>query len=147
MSVLQQVLQRSGERCVDNFDAGLANKWRWEWLEKTVTIGVKKSHLKITWTSSDPLVILLKYCIRKKKQPGKAICTVCCKSDSDVITYSTLKQHIMGKGHVLKVITKMQCYKLPGAPSAKSYENYGSPPAYYRAPAANTNPPPPLQIV
>ena len=104
MLVLQQVLQRSGEECVDDFDAELVNKWRWEWLEKTVTIDVKKSHLKITWTSNDPMVISLKDCIRKIKQLGKAICTVCCKSDSDIITYSkgglgTLKQHIMGKDH------------------------------------------------
>ena len=52
MLVLQQVLQRSGEECVDDFDADLVNKWRWEWLEKTVTIDVKKSNLKITWTSN-----------------------------------------------------------------------------------------------
>ena len=50
------------------------------------------------------MVISLKDCIRKIKQLGKAICTVCCKSDSDIITYSkgglgTLKQHIMGKDH------------------------------------------------
>ena len=31
----------------------------------------------------------------------------------------------MAKGHVLKVITEMQCYKLPDAASAKSDENYG----------------------
>ena len=48
----------------------------------------------------------------------------------------------MGKGHVLKVIIVMQCYKLPGAASAKSDENYGAPPAYYGTPAANINPPP-----
>ena len=29
MSVSQQVLQRSGEESEDDFDAGLANKWRW----------------------------------------------------------------------------------------------------------------------
>ena len=71
---------------MDDFDAGLGNKWRWEWLKKTETIDVKKSHAKITWASNDPLVISLKDCIREIKQPGKAICTVCCKSDSDVIT-------------------------------------------------------------
>ena len=48
----------------------------------------------------------------------------------------------MGKGHVFKRITELQCYKLPGASSAKSDKNYGAPPAYYGAPAANTNPPP-----
>ena len=42
----------------------------------------------------------------------------------------------------MKVITEMQCYKLPGAASAKSDENYDAPPAYHGAPAANTNPPP-----
>ena len=48
----------------------------------------------------------------------------------------------MGKGHVFKMITEMQCYKLPGASSAKSDKNYGAPPAYYGAPTANTSPPP-----
>ena len=48
MTVLQQVLQQFGEGCVDDFDAGLANKWRWEWLEKTVITDVKKSHPKMT---------------------------------------------------------------------------------------------------
>ena len=52
----------------------------------------------------------------------------------------------MGKGHVLKMITEMQCYKLPGAASAKSDENYGAPPTYYGALAANTNPPPQAMI-
>ena len=42
----------------------------------------------------------------------------------------------------MKVITEMQCYKLSGAASAKSDENYGAPPAYHGTPAANTNPPP-----
>ena len=88
MSVLKQVLQQSGEGCMNDFDAGLANKRRWEWLEKTVTIDVKKSYPKITWTSNDPLVILLNDCIIKIKQLGQAICSNCCKSDSNIITYS-----------------------------------------------------------
>ena len=36
----------------------------------------------------------------------------------------------MGKSHVLKVITEMQCYKLASAASTKSDKNYGAPPAY-----------------
>ena len=116
-------------------------------MEKTVTVDVIKSHPKIIWTSNDLLVISLKDCIRKIKQPAKAICTVCCKSDSDLITCSkggldTMKQHIMGKGHASKVITEMQCYKLPGTASAKFNDDYGAPHAYYGAPAANKNPPP-----
>ena len=113
-------------------------------MEKTVAIDLKKCHPKITRTSTDSLVISLKDCIRKIKQSGKVICTVCCKCDSDVIAYSkgglgTPKQN-MGKRHVLKVITEVQCYKLPGAASAKSAKKYGAPPAYYGARATNTNP-------
>ena len=88
MTILQQVLQRFGEGYVDDFDAGLASKWRWEWLEKMVITNVKKSHPKMTWLSNDPLVISLKDCIRKIRQLGKAIFTVCCKSDTNVVTYS-----------------------------------------------------------
>ena len=40
----------------------------------------------------------------------------------------------------------MQCYKLPGAASAKSDKNYGAPPAYYGTPAANTSPPPQAMV-
>ena len=129
MSVLKQVLQQSGEGCVNDFDADLANKRRWEWLE-TVTIDVKKSYPKITWTSNDPLVILLKDCIIKIKQLGQAICIVVNLIATSLHTVKEVLEHIMGKSHVLKVITEMQCYKLPSAASTKSDKNYGAPPAY-----------------
>ena len=72
--ILMQALQANGDG--------------WQCLKKTVAIDLKKCHSKITWTSTDPLVISLKDCIRKIERLGKVICTVCCKCNSDVITYS-----------------------------------------------------------
>ena len=45
-SVLQQVLQRSDEGCVDEIDEGVKNKWRWEWLEETIDDYQKEHWLK-----------------------------------------------------------------------------------------------------
>ena len=105
MSLLQQILQR-GDGSLGEIDDGVPNKFRWEWLEKTVSVNVKKDHPKVKWTSDQPLEMCLKDCIRKIKQPGKAICTVCYKTDSDVIRYgnggvNVIKQHLSTKGHVM----------------------------------------------
>ena len=49
-------------------------------------------------------------------------------------------------GLKMKLITEVQCYKLPGAASAKSDKKYGAPPAYYGARSANTNPLPQAMV-
>ena len=96
----RQVLQRSNQSNIDEIDKGLSNKWRWDWIEKTVSIDVKKAHPHITRNKTEPLMITLKDCIRKIKEPGKAICIICSKSDC--IRYAAkglgaLKQHVKGK--------------------------------------------------
>ena len=115
-------------------------------MEKTVSIDVKKAHPHITWNKTEPLMITLKACIRKIKEPGKAICIICSKSDC--IRYAAkglgvLKQHVKGKGNVQKEVGNMQCFKLPGAASESSSSNsYGAPPIYHGTPVVESNPPP-----
>ena len=146
MSLLQQIVQRD-EGSLADIDNGVTNKFKWEWLERTVSVDVKKAHPKLNWTSDQLLTICLKDCIRKMNKPGKAVCIVCHKKETDVLTYGTagvnvLKNHVLTKGHIERVVTEMQCYKLPGAASEPVDANYGAPLAFYGVPAERANPPP-----
>ena len=62
----------------ENVDVGVANKWRWQWVEKTVDVDLSK-YPKIT--RSDTITICSKDCIRKIDQCGKPICLLCRKAD------------------------------------------------------------------
>ena len=57
------VLTRADEPRLEDIDKGCNNKWKWEWMEKTVTVNVPESVSK-DWNEG-PLVIPLKDHLRK----------------------------------------------------------------------------------
>ena len=126
---------------IDKVDGNVVNKWRWDWMERTVSIDVKKSFPKIKWEGDGGLKICLKDCMRKIDQPGKAVCLVCNKSE---VKYgangvSALNKHVQPRTHVEKEVSKIKNYKLPDSgPAHLITENYGAPPAFHNVPQSST---------
>ena len=69
-------LPRGKKSAIENMDEGVANKWRWQWLEKTVDVDLSK-YPKIARSDT----ISLKDGIRKIDQCGKGIGLLCRKAD------------------------------------------------------------------
>ena len=115
----------------ENVDVGVANKWRWQWVEKTVDVDLSK-YPKIT--RSDTITICSKDCIRKIDQCGKAICLLCRMADPmkyGTNGVATLTKHVQSFGHVQRKIEKLTSYKIPGSGAAKNVEeNSGTPPLH-----------------
>ena len=97
---MAKVLKRDDAVDIENLDEGVANKWRWQEVEKTVDVDLLK-YPKIT--RSDTITICLKDCIRKIDQCGKSICLLCRKADP--MKYGTngvapLMKYVQSFGHV-----------------------------------------------
>ena len=92
-------------KCVDavdieNVNEGVANKWRWQWVGKTVDVDLLK-YPKIT--RSDTITICLKDCIRKIDQCGKPFCLLCRKAapmKCGTNGVATLTKYVQSFGHV-----------------------------------------------
>ena len=54
---MTKILKRDDAVDIENMDEGVANKWRWQWVEKTGDLDLSK-YLKIT--RSDTITICLK---------------------------------------------------------------------------------------
>ena len=97
---MSKILYRENHAEVDAIDTGLGNKWRWDWMEKVVSVDMNTFE-RITWKSDDPLNICLKDCINKVDEPGKAICLLCKKSDN------VLKYGIRGVAALTKHVQRV----------------------------------------
>ena len=124
------IIDRSVIKLVD-VDNGVRNKWRWDWLEKSVLVDPlnKFPEVKLNW-SNGPVRMMAKDHIRKIDKPGKALCVAC---DDDSITYSevglgTIKAHLEILRHFRCVTALAQNQLLPGVTIETTY---GAPPTYY----------------
>ena len=111
---MAKILKRDDAVDIQNVDQGVANKWRWQWVEKTVDVDLLK-YAKIT--RPDTITICLKDCIRKIYQFGKAICLL--RRKVDPMKYgtngvATLMKHVESFGHVQREVEKMASYKIHG---------------------------------
>ena len=86
--------------------AGIKNAFRWEWLQRSVTVQI----------GSDESKTYLVDHIRKVETPGKVLCTLC----QDLVSYASrggknIEDHISTKKHKekLKLLKTNHC--LPGA--------------------------------
>ena len=62
---MAKILKRDDAVDIENVDEGMAHKWRWQWVEKTVDVELS-NYLKIT--RSDTITMCLKDCIWKIDQ-------------------------------------------------------------------------------
>ena len=111
---MAKILKRDDAVDIQNVDQGVANKWRWQWVEKTVDVDLLK-YAKIT--RPDTITICLKDCIRKIYQFGKAICLLHRKVDPmkyETNGVATLMKHVESFGHVQREVEKMASYKIHG---------------------------------
>ena len=120
---------------IENVDEGVANKWRWQWVEKTVDVDLSK-YPKIT--RSDIITICLKDCIRKIYQCGK-----CRKADPmkyETNGVATLMKHVHSFDHVQREVEKLTSYKILGSGAAKNIEeNYVAPPMFSNTSSTSTS--------
>ena len=118
-------MKRDGAVDIENVDERVADKWRWQWAEKTVDVDLSK-YPKIT--KSDTITICLKDCIRKIDQCGKAIRLLCRKASPmkyGTNGVATLTKHVQSFGHIQRKVEKLTNYKIPGSGAAKNVEeNY-----------------------
>ena len=136
---MSEILHRDDQNnVVDQVDEGIPNKWKWEWLQKIVSIDVKNSYPSLQWKSQEPLSVCLKDSIRKINVPGQAICLVCNKKSVKYGTngVSALIKHVTCKSHVEKEVLKVNNFKFPGSGSAQDIvtESYGAPPVFHGVP-------------
>ena len=137
---MSKILKRDDSVDIENVDEGVANKWRWQWVEKTVDVDLSK-YPKIT--RSDTIRICLKDCIRKIDQCGKAICFLCRKADPmkyETNGVATLAKHVQSFGHVQMELEKLTRHKIPGSGAARKVEeNYGAPPMFSNTSSTSTS--------
>ena len=123
---------------IENVDEGVANKWRWQWVEKTVDVDLSK-YLKIT--RSDIITICLKDCIRKIDQCGKAFCLLCRKADP-------MKYETNGVATLMKHV---HSFILRSGAAKNIEENYVAPPMFSNTSSTSTStattPQPTIHIV
>ena len=127
------IIDQSAIKPVD-VDNGVRNKWRWDWLKKSVLVDPLKKFpkAKLNW-SNRPVTMMAKDHIRKTGKPGKAVCVVC---DGDLITYSegglgTIKDHLETLKHFRCVTALAKNQLLPGTTTGIRETMYGAPPTYY----------------
>jgi len=130
-SILQRHKDEDESRLFDS-EKGIANKWRWEWLEKT-ELDPSEKFAKLSWTHG-PIKIVAKDHIRKIDEPGKAICSLCPES---AINYSvsglkSIVRHLSTQKHLKLLGTLYGNQMLPGA-SGPSSDTYGAPTDFYGA--------------
>ena len=103
------ILQRYGEDdelTLIEVEKNEANKWKWDWLEKSVDVDPSKVVPKSGW-SKGSINVLVKNYIRKVDVAGKALCNLC---DGVYIKYGStgfkaISDHLKSKKHVRNVIT------------------------------------------
>ena len=135
------ILQRYGnedETKLQEVEKTVSNKWRWDWLEKTVVVDPGKICPKLNWKKG-PLTLIAKDTFRKVDLAGKAICTVC-QADG-YVTYGSsgvkiLVDHMKTKKHVSRVAMELENTRLPGTKESSS-DVYGAPAAYHDAPSSS----------
>ena len=138
---MSEILYGAKETDAGQIDEGEDNKWKWEWMQRSVSIDVKKRYPLMKWNSEDSLSICLKDYIRKINVPGKATCLVCNKElDYGTNGVSALIKHVKCKKHVEKEVLKINNFKLPGSgPAQNITESYGAPPVFHGVPEASTS--------
>ena len=119
---MAKILKRDDAIDIENVDEGVANKWRWQWVEKTVDVDLSK-YPKIR--GQDAVTICLKDCIRKIDQCGKTICLLGRKTNP--MKYgtngeATLTKHVQSFGHVQREVEKLTSYKIPGSGAARDFD-------------------------
>ena len=128
---MAKILKRDDAVDIENVDEGLANKWSWQWVEKTVDLDLLK-YPKIT--RSDTIPICLKDCIRKIDQRGTAVCLFCRKVNPmkyETNGVATLTKHVQSFGYIQRKVEKLTSYNIPESGAAKNVEeNYGAPPMF-----------------
>ena len=113
---MSEILHRDDQNnVVDQVDEGIPNKWKWEWLQKIVSIDVKNSYPSLQWKSQEPLSVCLKDSIRKINVPGQAICLVCNKKS---VKYGT-----NGVSALIKHVTCKRCVINLGMLQLKNFHN------------------------
>ena len=142
MSILQRYGEEDELKLVD-IDKDQSNKWRWDWLEKSIVVDPAKILPKSDW-SKGSLTLLVKDYIRKVDIPGKASCTLC--ENNGYIKYGStgvkaILDHLKAKKHVRNVVTEMENSRLPGVEEPRSDVTYGAPKAYFDAPPTTCVPP------
>lgn len=105
-----KTLTKDDESRVLEIDKGIKNKFKWQWLEKTVTFEVKIG--KETQTVTESLASFIK----KVETPGKALCVYC----NDLISYGSrgcvaFVEHAKFKKHAQKVADRRSNYSLGSA--------------------------------
>ena len=95
--IMVSIISRTEEDKIKVIDKDANNKFKWSWLEKTVTVQIGKEMHKI----------VLADCIRKVSVCGKAQCCECL----DLINYAsrgvnTLIRHCQTKKHIRGLTTK-----------------------------------------
>ena len=112
---------------IESVDESVGNKWRWQWVEKTVDMDLSK-YPKIT--KSDTIIICLKDSIRKIDQCGKAICLLYRRVDTMKYAtngVATLTKHVQSFGLLQKEVAKLTSYKIFGSGVAKNVEEIYEP--------------------
>ena len=116
---------------VSEVDVTSREKWCWSWMEKTVEVD-PAAILDNTSYKGGKLVINLKDHIRKVRQDGDAVCTLC---TNKTISYKNrglvaLKDHVKTELHVGKVVSLLGSYAVPGGSAPSNDETYGLAPVY-----------------
>ena len=76
---MPNIIETRDEAKVREIDADLKNKFRWDWLDRKVTVSPVGS------SKQEPLSVLVSDFVKKLDVAGKALCTVC----DDVILYGS----------------------------------------------------------
>ena len=100
----QFVFRGEKKSAIENMDEGMADKWRWQWLEKTVDVDLSK-YTKIARLDT----ISLKDCIRKIDHCGKGTGLLCRKADPmkyGTNGVATLTKHVQSFGHIQREVEK-----------------------------------------
>ena len=108
-------------------------------MQVSVKVNVKEKYPELECQGE--VEMILKDHIRKIEHSGKAMCTICTKSDDDAIKYGNKGlSALKGKNHIKKVIQSINNYKLPGAAQEINI-SYGAPPIYHNTPVTKATPP------
>lgn len=122
-----------------DFDDGVRNKWKWDWLKMSVIVDPLKkfSKAKLNW-SNGPVTKMAKDHIRKIDKSEKAISGAC---DGSLITYSegglgTINVHLQTLKYFKCVAALAKNQLLLGINTHVSETMYEAPPTYYTFRAA-----------
>ena len=111
---MSEIISR-GEENVSEIDVTAREKWCWSWMD--ITVEVKPATILDNTSFKGTLAINLKDHIRKIREDGGAVCTLC--ANSKTIVYKNrglvaLKDHVKTKTHVGKLVALLGSYAVPG---------------------------------